>query len=84
MKTIKDWNHGELAKNEVFHFQHSLRPFIAVKSYEGECFFVDIDEGCCYHLDDLEFEGLEFYRDETEEDLDFMGVEIDGKLDWVE
>ena len=84
MKTIKDWNRGELNKNEVFHFQHSLRPFISVKSNEGEWFFVDIDEGICYNFYDLEFEGLEFYRDETKEDEDFMGVEVDGKLDWVE
>lgn len=84
MKTIKDWNRNELNKNEVFHFQHSLRPFIAIKSYEEDCLFLDINEGKCYTLDELEFEGLEFYKDETEEDLDFMGVEIDGKLDWVE
>lgn len=84
MKIIKNWNRRELNKNEVFHFKNSLRPFISIESYEGGCFFLDIDEGCFYPLDALEFEGLEFYKDETEEDLDFMGVEIDGKLDWVE
>ena len=84
MKKIKDWNRRELANNEVFHFKNSLRPFIAIKTCEWSSLFIDIDEGIGYTLDELEFEGLEFYRDETEEDLDFMGVEVDGKLDWVE
>lgn len=85
MKTIKDWNRRELANNEVFHFKNSLRPFIAVKICEWDSsLFIDINEGIGYGLDELEFEGLEFYRDETGEDDDFMGVEVDGKLDWVE
>lgn len=84
MKTIKDWNRCELNKNEVFHFKNSLRPFIAVKTCGWNSLFIDINEGIGYNLDELEFEGLEFYRDETEEDDDFMGVEVDGKLDWVE
>lgn len=84
MKKIKDWNRCELANNEVFHFKNSLRPFIAIKTYECDSLFIDINEGIGYTIDDLEFEGLEFYRDETEEDDDFMGVEVDGKLNWVE
>ena len=78
---IKDWNRNELKKGEVFHFQHSLRPFVSIDSLEETNLFLDIDEMVVYPFDALEYEGLEFYT--KEEDEDFMGVEIDGTIkDW--
>ena len=82
MKKIVDWNMGEIGRNEVFHFKNSLRPFIDITDvYGDERFFLDIDKGECYSFDALEYEGLFFYEDENNED--FMGVEIDGKIKWV-
>ena len=78
---IKDWNRNELKKGEVFHFQHSLRPFVSIDSLEETNLFLDIDEMVVYPFDALEYEGLKFYT--KEEDEDFMGVEIDGTIkDW--
>lgn len=78
---IKDWNRNEIKKGEVFHFQHSLRPFISIDSTEETNLFLDIDEMVIYPFDVLEYEGLKFYT--KEEDDDFMGVEIDGTIkDW--
>ena len=81
---IKDWNSNEVCGNEVFHFKNSLRPFIYVNNkYYNTEFFVDLNEKVAYTFEELEYEGLEFYTDETEEDLDFLGVEVDGKFEWI-
>lgn len=78
---IKDWNRYEVKKGEVFHFQHSLRPFINIDSTKETDLFLDINEMVAYCLDDLECEGLNFYT--KEEDENFKGVEIDGTIkDW--
>ena len=79
---IKDWNHESIKPNEVFHFQHSLRPFISLTNVEGNWLFVDINEGISYSFDDLEYECLEFYT--KEDDEDFMGVKMSGKLVWTD
>ena len=77
---IKDWNRENL-QGQVFHFQNSLRPFIAVKSCEWINFFLDLNEGIFYSLYELlEVEGLRFY--EKEDDEDFMGVNVVGRLKW--
>jgi hypothetical protein len=34
-----------------------------------------------YDFDELEYEGLDFYR--KEDDDDFLGVDTDGHLEWV-
>lgn len=81
MKKIVDWNIGEVGKNEVFHFKNSLRPFIEIHNVYHEDLFLDIDNGECYSFEALEYEGLFFYEDENNDD--FMGVEIDGKIKWV-
>lgn len=82
MKRIVNWNMGEVGKNEVFHFKNSLRPFIEINNvYHDEGLFLDINRGECFSFDDLEYEGLEFYTDD--DDDNFMGVEIDGKVKWV-
>ena len=74
---IVDWNRGQ-AQGKVFHFKNSLRRFIAV-DYNDEpiSIFVDLDNFTAYNFDELEYEDLDFYRDETEEDLDFLGVDLD-------
>jgi len=82
MKIIKDWNRGEIKENEVFHFKNSLRPFITVQDTYGEHLFLDLNEKVIYSLDALEYDNLFFY--DNEDDEDFMGVEIGGKVDWVE
>ena len=80
---IKDWNRYEVKKGEVFHFQHSLRPFINIDSTKETDLFLDINEMVAYCLDDLECEGLNFYT--KEEDENFKGVEVAGTIkDWVE
>lgn len=78
---IFDWNRNTLKKGTVFHFKHSLRPFIEVEDRNEDLGFLDINEMKIYNLDDLESEGLEFYEDETDED--FKGIEIDGIIEWV-
>lgn len=77
---IKDWNREDL-QGQVFHFKNSLRPFIAIRDCARDYFFLDLNEGIFYSFDDLEFEGLCFY--EKEDDDDFKGVEIAGKVEWV-
>lgn len=76
---IADWNRKTFKKNQVFHFKNSLRPFIDV-SDENNTFFLDLEKMRVYDYDDLEYEGLFFYEDD--EDLDFMGVELDGEIKW--
>lgn len=81
---VKDWNRNEvIPMKEVFHFKNSLRPFISVEDIQGTQLFIDINEGLAYPFESLEYEGLDFYEDEVEEDEDFKGVEIAGTIkDW--
>ena len=80
---IKDWNRGEVKQGEVFHFQHSLRPFIWVYyQNQDDTLFIDINEDKAYTFCDLEFDELSFYEDE--EDEDFYGLDVVGKIEWVE
>lgn len=77
---IVDWNREDL-RGQVFHFKNSLRPFMAVKNCAWENFFLDLNEGIFYTLYELlEVEGLRFY--EKEDDEDFMGVDVVGRLEW--
>ena len=78
---LKDWNREEI--KEVFHFKNSLRPFICCRDiYHDEWLFIDLDTYEALTLDALDYEGLYFY--EKEDDEDFKGVEIDGKLEWID
>ena len=80
---VKDFNRGQVKSGETFHFQHSLISFIWIDrddSVDGG-YFVDIDEFRAYTLDELANDGFYFYS--KEEDEDFKGVEVDGKLEWV-
>lgn len=73
---IKDWNTQNI--KEVFHFKNSLRPFISVDSTSGDFCFLDLNERKVYTYNDLiEYEGLEFYKDD--DNHVFMGVEIAEK-----
>ena len=78
---IIDWNKITLPKGTVFHFKNSLRPFVEVDS-NGDYCFLDINEMKLYSFEDLEYEGVEFYKDEADDD--FLGVKVDGKIEWVE
>ena len=77
---IVDWHKTTFEKGTVFHFKNSLKPFIEVNKYGDYC-FLDLDEMKVYTLEDLDYYGFEFYNDEVDDD--FMGVEIDGKVEWV-
>lgn len=81
---IKDFNRGEVKGGEVFHFQHSLRPFIWVERNSMWCngYFIDIDEFKAYEEEDLLCDGFEFYT--KDDDEDFKGVEVEGKIEWVD
>lgn len=77
---IKDWNRENLT-GKVFHFKNSLRPFICVENTAGDYYFLDVNESRFYSFKELDYEGLEFYR--KEDDDDFMGVMIEGHIKWV-
>lgn len=78
---IRDWNRNQVLGNTVFHFKNSLRPFINVDDINGTYYFLDLNELVFYPFEALEYEGLEFYT--KEEDEDFMGVEVAGTIkDW--
>lgn len=78
---IVDWNRRKLEYGQVFHFQNSLRPFIGIRNTSGDALFLDIDKMIAYDFDELEYEGLEFYS--KEDDDDFLGVELDGRIEWI-
>ena len=73
MEIVVDYNRG-MAKGKVFHFRNSLRPFIVASLPNGDDIFVNLRWGLAYTREDLNFEGLNFY--ETEADEDFMGVAL--------
>lgn len=78
---LRNWNHcGDVKPNEVFHFMHSLRPFIFAES-GTDFIFIDINEGLAYTFDELEREGLYFYK--FEDDEDYLGVVVDGQITWI-
>ena len=79
---LKDWNRREVNKGEVFYFKNSLRPFITIDNTAEDDLFLDINEMIVYSLDDLDYEKLYFY--EKEDDEDFKGVKIAGKIEWVD
>lgn len=76
---IKDWSIVSLS-GEVFHFKNSLRPFTEIKSDQWEVYFLDLNEQRFYSIDDLPYEGLEFYT--KDDDHSFKGVEVCGSLKW--
>lgn len=83
---IVDWNTKDTKSGEVFHFKNSLRPFIEAEDYYGDPVFIDIDSMTTYSYDDITInEELEFYScdDVGSDDPDFLGIEIDGKIEWV-
>ncbi len=75
---IKDWNRENL-EGQVFHFKNSLRPFIEVYIPDGYG-FLDLNDFTIYELDQLNSEGLFFFRKENDED--FKGVDVVGRLMW--
>ena len=73
MEIIVDYNRG-MSAGKVFHFRNSCRPFIVASLPNGDDIFVDLHWHLAFTREDLNFEGLEFY--ETEADEDFMGVAL--------
>lgn len=79
---IADWNRNEVEKCQVVHFRNSLRPFVVVRDKEKNRLFLDLDTMEILSYEDLEYDGLRFYT--LEEDEDFCGVQIDGRIEWVD
>lgn len=79
-KVIKDWNRNEVKPGDVFHFKNSLRAFIEIYNNDTP-FFLNIDSWECYEADPntLECESLFFL--EKEDDEDFLGVEVVGRIE---
>ena len=75
---IKDWNRGEVAFGDIFHFNNSLRPFLWINDTSSDDYFLDIHKMEFYSFDELSNEGLDFYR--IEEDEEFLGVMIIAKM----
>lgn len=77
-------NEEELSAFTLFHFAHSLRPFILVRfglheDYLNQSWlFIDLNYDEALRLEDLETEGLEFYT--REDDENFLGVAIFGEI----
>lgn len=76
---IKDWSIESLY-GEIFHFKNSLRPFIEITDEQSEAYFLDLSQQRYYTIDDLPYEGLEFYA--KNDDRTFKGVEICGNFKW--
>ena len=49
MEEIRDWNTEHFDATTVFHFNHSLRPFICV----ADIYFVDLHNNEYYTFDDI-------------------------------
>ena len=84
---IIDWNYKNTNSGEVFHFKNSLRPFIEAEDDYGDPVFIDIQSMTTYSYDDIICgEHLEFYSNDDvgNDDPDFRGIEIDGRIEWVE
>lgn len=75
---IKDWNRENL-QGQVFHFKASLRPFIEINAPNGYG-FLDLNDFTLYELDTLNSESLFFF--DKEDDEDFQGVDVVGRLEW--
>lgn len=75
---IIDINRTDISSMTMFHFQHSLRPFILTRCPDGEFCFVDLSIGESFRWSDLEFYDLYFYT--KEDDPDFCGVAIIGEI----
>ena len=75
---IRDWNRSQVLGQAVFHFKNSLRPFVSI-TVSNEDIFLDIDSMEGYTLDELEYEGLEFY----EKDDDGAEILFVDKKEWA-
>ena len=65
----------QVQKGEVFHFPHSLRPFVLIDYNATDELFLDIDKMIAYSYEDLvTWEGLDFYT--KEDDPTFLGVDV--------
>ena len=76
---IRDWNRENLT-GKVFHFQNSLRPFTEVYNTCDERYFLDLNESKIYSFEEL-YDELSFCDDDEHDD--FMGVKVDGHVEWV-
>lgn len=65
----------EVKFGEVFHFQHSLRPFIIVDYDATEKVFIEVTTGNLYFDYQRQEEGLEFYP--------HCSVLMNGKIEWI-
>ena len=80
---LRDWNRNEVKPHEVFHFKNSLEPFIAIEDPDNPygMVFLNINTNLLYTFDKLDCYDYSFYT--KDDDDDFLGVKIDGKIEWV-
>lgn len=69
----------EYVPHVLFHFKHSLRPFIRVVDGLGRPQFVDLDNFEVMSFDEVEWE-MEFYKDPADES--FYGVAVIGEFQY--
>ena len=77
-KQIIDINRYGISSMTMFHFQHSLRPFIMTYTTNDEPLFIDLTNSVAYNYDELENVDLYFYT--KDDDEDYHGVEIIGDI----
>lgn len=58
----------------IFHFDHSLRPFMAVTDGLGNPLFIDLENAVAMGWDELIYDNLFFYEEEDNDD--FLGVAV--------
>ena len=64
------FNEPALPSTTMFHFMHSLRPFIMAEGPRvGEFVLIDINGGCAYTLDEI-----------LDDDDEFYGVAVIGEI----
>ena len=78
MEKIIDIHRTDIPSTTVFHFQHSLRPFILINDPHNNWCFVDLSIGESYLWGELQYYDLYFYT--KDDDSDFCGVAIIGEI----
>jgi len=74
---IQDWNREDL-QGLIFTFRNSDTPYTTFHNTEKNFMFLNLYNYLAYDFDELDIVGLKFYEDE--EDEDFHGVKVIGRL----
>lgn len=74
---IQDWNREDL-QGLIFTFCNSDTPYTTFHNTKEDFMFLNLYNYLAYDFDELDIVGLKFYEDE--EDEDFHGVKVIGRL----